>query len=378
MAAAQRARAAAARADARSRAEAEKEAKRLHITAQEAHVEALNADLASQLADIDNVLTWTLSVDDHVDLEELRQVAEHPAFSSPYETPLPSPAPITAPSEPQFVEPSPPTGLGAMFAKKKHAAAVEQARTEFAARHAAWQAEAAAVPMRQLEQMNRHQAAESERVAKLSTDRAAYDRECLDRQAKVDADNADLYDLIARLDAGETDAVEEYFAIVWGNSVYPDAVALHIFHSYNPSERELEIDLRLPAPDAIPTVRSYKYVKAKDEITETSQTAKEQRDRYTQLVFGVVLRVLHEVWESDRRRQVDTIGLTAGVEHIDPATGRPTTTPLVAVAAHRAEFEAIDLAHVTPAETLKHLKASVSKNPHALVPIDVSSTGVRG
>lgn len=337
----------------------------------------LNSDLQAQLTDIDDVLTWTLSFDDHVDLEELRQVADHPPFSSPHASPRPAPAPIVAPPEPQFTEPSPPTGLGAMFSKKKHAAAVEQARAAFAAQHAAWQTAAAAVPMRQLEQMNQHQAAEAQRLAKLAEDQAAYDEQCRERQAKVDSDNAELDDLIARLDTGDRDAVEEYFAIVFGNSVYPDAVAIYIEHSYKPEDKELEIDMRLPDPSSIPTVRAYKYVKAKDEISETAQSAKEQRDRYTQLVHNIVLRTLHEVWESDRQGHVDTVSLTAGVDHIDPATGRSTTTPLVAVAAHRTEFEAIDLAHVTPAETLKHLKAAVSQNPHALVPIDLS-TGVRG
>jgi restriction system protein len=43
----------------------------------------------------------------------------------------------------------------------------------------------------------------------------------------------------------------------------------------------------------------------------------------------------------------------------------------------RTTFCAIDLARVTPAETLKYLKAVVSKNPHALAGIDTSA-GVRG
>jgi restriction system protein len=376
-AAAQRAEAAAARADAYAYAAAEREAKRLHVAAQEAHVEALNSELASQLTDIDSVLTWTLSFDDHVDLEELRQVAEHPPFTSPHEVPLPPPPPITVPPEPTFVEPAAPTGLGAVFSKKKHAAAVEEARGRFGQQYAAWQAEAAAVPMRQLDQMNRYQAAEAERVTRLAADRAVYDEQCRQRQEQIDAQNAELDQLIARLEAGDQQVVEDYFGIVFGNSVYPDVISVDVDHSYRADEKELELAVHLPSPGDIPSARSYRYVKAKDEIVETSQTAKEQRDRYTNLVFGIVLRTLHEVWESDRLGHVDTIALTAGVDHIDPATGRMKTTPLVAVAVDRSEFEAIDLAHVTPAETLKHLKAVVSKNPHALAPIELTS-GVRG
>lgn len=376
-AAAERARNAAARADTKARAEVEREAKRLHVAAQEAEVESLNGDLESELADIDSVLSWTLSFDDHVDLDDLRQVPDHPEFTSPHQGARRPPLPITAPAEPTFVEPPAPTGMGAMFGKKKHAAAVESARAAFAQQHAAWQEKAAAVPMRQLDQMNKHQAAEAEREKSLAADRAAYDAECQQRQVEADASNAELDSLKARLGIGEKSAVEEYLAIVFGNSVYPDSVEIEIEHTYDPAEKELEIGLRLPQPSSIPAAKAYKYVKAKDEITSTAQSAKEQRDRYTTLVHTIVLRTLHEVWESDRLGHVQTISLTAGVEHIDPATGRPKTTPLLAVAADRATFEEIDLAHVTPLETLKHLKAVVSKNPHALAPIELTG-GVRG
>lgn len=377
LAAAERALATAIRTDERAWAKAEREAKRLHVVAQEAHVEALNLDLGTQLAEIDMMLTATLEVDDHVKLEELRQVVERLPFTSPHETALPAPPPIVAPPEPTFVEPPAPTGLGAILGKKKHAAAVDQARAAFAHQHAAWQVQAAAVPMRQLDQLTRHQAIEAERATRLGADRAVYDEECRKRQAAVDAENAQLDDLIRRLSEGEKGAVEEYFGIVFGKSVYPDSVSIDIEHSYRPDDRELEVALRLPHPSDLPRVKGYKYLKAKDEITGTSQTVKEQRDRFNNLVHSVVLRTMHEVWESDRLGHVDTISLTAGVEHIDSATGRPTTTRLVAVAVDRAEFESIGLAHVTPAETLKHLKAVVSKNPHALAGINLAS-GIRG
>jgi restriction system protein len=64
------------------------------------------------------------------------------------------------------------------------------------------------------------------------------------------------------------------------------------------------------------------------------------------------------------------------VSHVDPATGKDTATPLIAVAVDRATFEEIDLRRVAPAETLRHLGAVVSKNSHALTPIKLAA-GVR-
>jgi restriction system protein len=117
-------------------------------------------------------------------------------------------------------------------------------------------------------------------------------------------------------------------------------------------------------------------VRAGDQITAAEQPQKEQRDRYARLVANMTLRTLHEVWEADRGGIVQSISLIGSVSHVDPATGRDTATPLIALAVDRSTFEAIDLRRVDPAETLKHLGAVVSKNPHALTPITLAP-GVR-
>jgi restriction system protein len=44
-------------------------------------------------------------------------------------------------------------------------------------------------------------------------------------------------------------------------------------------------------------------------------------------------------------------------------------TTLIQLAAAREQFVELQLGNVTPAETLKHLRATVSKNPHGLVGI---------
>jgi restriction system protein len=355
----------------------EKEERELQIATQEAEVERLNGELALQLADIDNVLSATLEVDDYVDLERLRESVEHPRFESRHSAPLPAPPPIEAPPEPVFVEPEPPRGVGAVFGgKKKHAEAVAAAQAEFAQQHHQWQQAAAAVPMQQFAQLSKHTEAEQGRQANLAADRARYDAECTQRQREVDENNASLDELIRDLDRGAPGAVEEYLGIVFGNSVYPAEWSWPPAYTYDADTKELSIELEFPAPGDLPTVRQYKYVRAKNEITTTVQTQKEQKDRYAALVDNMTLRTLHEVWEADRGGKVELISLVGSVSHVDPATGKDTATPLVAVAVDRATFDDIDLSRVAPAETLRHLGAVVSKNPHALTPIKLAP-GVR-
>jgi restriction system protein len=260
--------------------------------------------------------------------------------------------------------------------KKKHLAVVAQAEHEFAAIHQQWQEHAAQIPARQRAQMNAYQAAEQQRLSRLQADKAAYDQQCRERQHQADEKNARLDQLIRDLAAGQAAAVEEYFGIVFGNSVYPDYFGGVSSWKFDPATGELMVSFEFPHPEQLPTVRQYRYLKAKDEITATAQTQKERRDRYAGVVHQTALRTLHEVWESDRAGHVLTIAFSGFVDHIDEATGHESHTTLVQLAVERDQFEQLDLGKVTPAETLKYLKANVSKNPLGLIGID-TGPGVR-
>ena len=77
--AAERQAAQAARALEADRKQAEKAAAEAHLALMQAEVDDLNRGLAETYDEIDSLLTTTLSVDDHVDLESLRRTAEHPS-----------------------------------------------------------------------------------------------------------------------------------------------------------------------------------------------------------------------------------------------------------------------------------------------------------
>ena len=376
--AAVRAQEAAGRADAKERAAAEREAKRLHVEAMSLAAETMTGEAQSFIEEIDNVLQATLDHDDYVDLESLRQVAEHPPFRSQNEAPTPQPVPIEAGPEPVFQAPPEPTGLKAMFGgKAKYAGELAAARRDFEAAHDEWRNQAAQVPMKQLAQMQAYQEAETSRLERLAQDRQAYDTECDERSREVQERNNELDTFIAAFGAGEQGAVEQYFEIVLGNSVYPENLDVAEEVSYDSSAREVTVKLFLPLPDAFPQEKGSKYVKSKDELVEIPRTATELKRTYANFVQQVALRTLHEIWEADRTGLVDTISLIAGTDNLSPATGQEVYTPLVAVAVDRETFESINLANVQASESLKHLKGIVSKDPINFVPVELSK-GVRG
>ncbi|MFE4194763.1 hypothetical protein ACFRJ9_02765 [Paenarthrobacter sp. NPDC056912] len=369
----QRAAAAFQRASEAERKRMEKEAADAHVAAKQAEVEQLNADLFALYDQVDSLLETTLEVDDYVDLEALRQTVQHPRFDRSLEIPTPPPVVLLDPEEPMFQPPVPPTGL--FGRKKKLAEAQAQAEAEYAAARSAWEAEMEQLPERRRQLAERHTATEKKRQEQLAQARKVYEAECAARESEVAEHNASLDQLIAGLGYGVVDAVQEYVGIVLANSVYPEAFAVEHESEFDPATAELSLRTLVPGPDSVPTIKSYKYVKASDEITPTASPQKDSKDRYAGAVHQVALRTLHEVFEADRRGLIQGISLEVGTNTINPATGRDTYIPFIAVAVLRDTFAHIDLSAVVPSATLEHLGASVSKNPFGLVPANVS--GVR-
>ncbi len=357
---------------------AEKEALRLHIEDMTAQAAEHTTALQSEFDEIDGILDAALSSEAFIDLEALRTRVDHPPFDPQgLDIPLPQPTMALAPPEPQFVEPPAPKGLGGVFGKKHHAEDLAKARAAFDSAHAAWQQEAAKVPGLQLAQMQEHQKLESERVEKLAGCRAAYDAGCADRQRTVDEANAKVDRLIADLEAHDEVAIQEYVAMVLGNSVYPDHFPVIHDFEFGPELRELSLTVSLPGPSTLSDIKEYRYNKAKDEIVASNLTAKQVKDRYAKAAYSVALRTLHEIFKTDRYGHIQTIALNVDTEDLDRAIGVMKRVPLIAVATSRERFSEIELANVEPLATLQYLKAEVSKNPAGLVAID-ESRGVRG
>lgn len=376
--ASERARQAARRSSEAERKAAQKEARRLHIEAREAEVSVLNAQLASTYEQIGRLLESTLEVDDYVDLESLKSVVEHPAFD-PGELGVPAsaPRPPDIGDPPVYREPAAPKGLaGAFGGKKKHAAAIEAARVEHAKAVEAHEAYAAERAIEHKRALEKHAAAESDRLAKLAQAQEQYQDECKQREADVKSRNEELAKFINDLAFDVPTAIEEYVGIVLSNSAYPEGFPVDYDYSFDIATRELTLAVFVPEPSTLPSVKEYRYVKAKDEIASTQLSAKAQKDRYSSAVHETAVRTLHEVFEADRAGKIKSVALTVGVDRVAPATGLPETVPLVQVAAGRETFNEFDLANVVAGETLKHLGASLAKNPFELIPAD-TGRGVR-
>jgi restriction system protein len=325
--AAERASAAAGRANAAEQKAAEKEAARLHLESRHAEVAAMNADLAGVYAEIDGLLAATLDVDDWVDLERLRVTSvEHPAFDPGKLAHAASPPSLQYPPQPVWQEPEAPRGLsGVMGGRKRHEANVARARADYEQAYRAWHEQATAMHAAYQAQQARHAVDEEKRLAALAAARARYDEECKQRESDAAERNAELDRLINELSFDVEGAIQEYVGIVLSNSVYPESFPVAHDHRFDLATRELALVVRVPHPSQIPTVKEYRYVKAKDEIVPAVLPVKEQKERYASAVAQVAARSLHEVFEADRAGRIHSIALTVSTDHTDPATGLPVT-----------------------------------------------------
>jgi restriction system protein len=364
-----------ARASEAERKQLEREMQDAYVSARLAEVDELNENLAAEYAEIDGLLAATLAVDDYVNLESLKKSIVHAPFARmDLKIPRAAPAPILLPDQPRLREPEAPTGL---FGKKKKLEEAQQlAQAEHQAAMQQWEQYRSGIPAREAELARQHAALERTRLDMLEAAQERYDAEMLRQKEDVTEHNEAIDSLVVNLGYGTPAAVQQYVSIVLANSIYPDSFDVETDALFDPETAELRLQVVVPAPDTIRTVKSFRYVKASDEIAETQLTKKAASDRYAGALHQVALRALHEIFEADRRGLIQAISLQVGANGKDPATGRDKFLPLIAVTSPRDKFMEFDLASVVPAATLQHLGAAVSKTPFALTVVDV--TGVRG
>jgi restriction system protein len=214
-----------------------------------------------------------------------------------------------------------------------------------------------------------HERREEERIAKLDAAKAAHDERVAKLRAEHDADVARVDEFARAVAAHDPDALVDYFGLVLNASHYPEDFPRWHRLAYVPESRQLVLEFELPGLDVAPTEKAFRYVKARDEITSTDRSAKDQKARYASVLARVSLRTVHELFEADRAEAVDTIVFNGLVDSIDPRTGQAVRPCLITLRTTRSTFEELDLALVDPQACLRHLNASVSKSPSELAPV---------
>ena len=337
----------AARAAERASATDERERARLYAEQKVDEAEAKNEQLNELMDRLESLLAESLAIEHVVDLDRLKEHPEVPVFQ---------PGALAKPgTQPYAVDymPAQPSGLRRMFpgVKAKHEMEVVQAHGRFETDLRAYEAAEETRLAHLAEAKERHA-----QVVEMLSARTA------EQHQQVETFKSDLRD-------GKPDAVTDYFQLVLESSDDPEGFPNEAKIAYVPESKQLVVQYELPPFKAIPEVAAFKYVKAKDEISESPRPLNQRKSVYSSVVAQLALRTVHQLFGADLEEVVQSVVLNCHVDAIDKGTGRSMHPCLVTLRTTRDAFLRLDLSKVDPVTCLKALNASVSKSPAELVPV---------
>jgi restriction system protein len=157
--------------------------------------------------------------------------------------------------------------------------------------------------------------------------------------------------------------------LVLANSDYPGFIPREWEVDFNPETGILVVDLGLPAPQDLPTIKDVKYVQSTDALVEKHLSEAEQTRLYDDLVYQILLRSIHELLDADRMKALSAVVINGFVRSVDKATGKDVTACIASVQADRGTFAAINLARVDPKLCFKQLRGVGSSKLHSITPV---------
>ena len=172
-----------------------------------------------------------------------------------------------------------------------------------------------------------------------------------------------------RCEAREHDAIEEYCDLVLSRSTYPDWMPQEFEFSYLAESSTLLVSYSLPSVEAIPRLREVTYIQSRDEFAKKTLSDAQVRKLYDSLVYQITLRTVHELFEADRFGALDSVVFNGYVTSVDRRTGLESTACILSLQTTREEFLEINLSAVDPKACFKALKGVGSSKLHSLTPI---------
>ncbi|GCE23402.1 restriction endonuclease [Dictyobacter kobayashii] len=325
----------------------QKERARLYTESRIAQVNLQNEQLEQVIASFNNLLADALKIDSFIMWETLKQPLNLPTFN-PGQLAIPEQPPV-----PQNYRPPELSGLQKIFpgAKEKYAQEVIKAQ-ELYNRH-----------------VSEHAAREQMRQKKLAEMRNAFEQHYNDELQKIKNQHTEIDNFRRDFDARVPSAIVNYFTMVLATSNYPDKFPQHAKVAYVPESTQLVVEYDFPNFEIIPEAGIFKYVKTKDEITNTIRPLPQRKTLYNSIIAQTTLRTLYELFKADRGHCVDTIVFNGYVESINKGTGLPVRTCLTTVRTSHDIFDRLDLSKVDPQACLQVLNASISKSPTELAPV---------
>lgn len=331
----------------RHQKEYSRDQKQLYLQSRIEETAEMNAELREQNTILGSILELTLRIDDTIKFDSLRIKENMPEFIPSKELAEPEKIPI---KENFFQDIKEPTGLLKSFpgAKRKYEEKLNIAENNYN------------------NALTLYKNRENERQKKFEEYKIAYEKKRKEFEAKKLQRNTEVDEFETDYNEGNPESIKTYNTMVLERSKYPDGFPQEFRIAYVEESKELVVEYQLPDITVVPNIEEYKYLKAKDEIAEKARNAKDIKQLYQDILAGITLRTIHEVFEADQGNHIDVVVFNGYVEAVDPATGKDIKPMLLSVRTTKVAFSEIDLKRVDKKICLKNLGAQVSRSPEEL------------
>jgi len=330
--------------------------------AQEA--ERQTTEAKERLEELDKILAFTLKVDDTVDWESLKAKS---AFSEAKPDEPASPVHKQYDPKPELTWPrfiAKYSLFEKLFRKLKDKKA-EALKSDFESATKQWEKE-----KEQIDSLNQST------TKKYESQMDSWKEEC----SKWEKRKTEFYDEQKKYNEGidqlkenykqhGQNAVEQYCEMMLNNSKYPEIVAKDFELLYNPETKILICEYYLPEPDSVPRLKEVKYVASRGELKETNINESQAEKIYDNVVYQIVLRTIHELFEADSADALDAISVNGRVRFISKATGKAEEACIVSIQVKKQQFMEIDLKNVDPKVCFKMLKGIGSSKLHGITAV---------
>jgi len=167
----------------------------------------------------------------------------------------------------------------------------------------------------------------------------------------------------------DVSAILENCEIVLTASFLPDIFNKEFELDYNPENKILIIDYKLPNIESFPNIKEVKYVATKNELKVSYQNDAFMEKLFDSTIYKLILRVLHEEFEADVINAIDAISFNGWMNSLNKATGNREDSCIASIQVKKDSFAAIELGHVDPKACFKNLKGVGSSKLAGITPI---------
>lgn len=181
--------------------------------------------------------------------------------------------------------------------------------------------------------------------------------------------NSDLARKKMAYEKGNNEGVAQYVSMVLDRSEYPDVISVSYELIYDDKSQILVVEIELPAKETIPHVEAYRYIATKDSIESKEMKGKEFAALYDEVQYQIVLRTIHEVFESDYKEHVKAVVVNGNTDIQNKGTGKVEKKAIMTIQVGRAEFLEINLENVDPAQCFRHFKGITAGSLVDLTPV---------